>query len=279
MASVAAAAEGLQRSRRIAVGRRTDSDVGMIFGGGSKRSVDPIGGNALKPFGRWPDATGWGGDPVPDVAPGGKIQARVPHATVKSTRGHRSGRAAKAAAKGADVAIVFAYRWESEGMDLPNLSLEKLRKVTVQAVDQHRRDRGSGRGESAHGCGCGVRQPGDHAVGGRSGGDSGSLVRGIGWRECGGQCAVWHDEPQRQVAEYVPEERGRPAAGNDCAATADALERSVAERRAEGAGLRRGPTTKALKVGYRRGMTRGEEGGGSSPSGMACRTPRSATRD
>ena len=31
--------------------------------------------------------------------------------------------AAAAAAKGADVAIVFAYDWESEGMDLPNLSL------------------------------------------------------------------------------------------------------------------------------------------------------------
>jgi beta-glucosidase len=32
-------------------------------------------------------------------------------------------KSAAALAKGADVAIVFAYEWESEGMDLPNLSL------------------------------------------------------------------------------------------------------------------------------------------------------------
>ncbi len=42
---------------------------------------------------------------------------------------------AAAAAKGADVAIVFAYRWESEGMDLPNLSLEKY-KAEGKEVDQ-----------------------------------------------------------------------------------------------------------------------------------------------
>ena len=29
--------------------------------------------------------------------------------------------------KAADVAIVFAYQWESEGMDLPNLSLPTTR--------------------------------------------------------------------------------------------------------------------------------------------------------
>ena len=42
--------------------------------------------------------------------------------------------AAAAAAKGADVAIVFAYEWESEGMDLPNLSLPTIRMRSIAAV-------------------------------------------------------------------------------------------------------------------------------------------------
>jgi beta-glucosidase len=50
------------------------------------------------------------------------IQARAPKATVKYDPGFDPA-AAAAAAKGADVAIVFGYQWESEGMDLPSLSL------------------------------------------------------------------------------------------------------------------------------------------------------------
>jgi beta-glucosidase len=42
--------------------------------------------------------------------------------------------AAAAAAKGADVAIVFAYQWESEGMDLPNLSLPDNQDAIIAAV-------------------------------------------------------------------------------------------------------------------------------------------------
>ena len=49
------------------------------------------------------------------------IQARAPHATVKYDPGTDPA-AAAAAAKGADVAIVFAYMWASEGMDLKSLT-------------------------------------------------------------------------------------------------------------------------------------------------------------
>ncbi|HEY3704812.1 MAG TPA: glycoside hydrolase family 3 C-terminal domain-containing protein [Terracidiphilus sp.] len=107
------------------------SDVGMISGGGSAQ-VDPIGGNALKPFGQGP--THWLEEIWFPSSPLKAIQARAPHATVKFDVG-TDPQSAAAAAKGADVAIVFAYRWESEGMDLPNLSLEKY-KADGKEVDQ-----------------------------------------------------------------------------------------------------------------------------------------------
>jgi beta-glucosidase len=107
------------------------SDVGMISGGGSAQ-VDPIGGNALKPFGQGP--THWLEEIWFPTSPLKAIQARAPHATVKYDAGVDP-QSAAAAAKGADVAIVFAYRWESEGMDLPNLSLEKY-KVDSKEIDQ-----------------------------------------------------------------------------------------------------------------------------------------------
>jgi beta-glucosidase len=103
----------------------------MISGGGSAQ-VDPIGGNALKPFGEGP--THWLEEIWFPTSPLKAIQARAPHATVKYDAGVDP-QSAAAAAKGADVAIVFGYRWESEGMDLPNLSLEKY-KVEGKEVDQ-----------------------------------------------------------------------------------------------------------------------------------------------
>ncbi|HVX57934.1 MAG TPA: glycoside hydrolase family 3 C-terminal domain-containing protein, partial [Candidatus Saccharimonadales bacterium] len=63
------------------------------------------------------------------------IQQRAPHAKVTYDPG-TDPQAAAAAAKGADVAIVFGYRWESEGMDLPDLSLEKY-KADGKEVDQN----------------------------------------------------------------------------------------------------------------------------------------------
>lgn len=107
------------------------SDVGMISGGGSAQ-VDPIGGNAIMPPGK--GATHWLEEIWFPTSPLKAIQARAPHATVKYDAG-TDPQSAAAAAKGADVAIVFGYRWESEGMDLPNLSLEKY-KAGGKEVDQ-----------------------------------------------------------------------------------------------------------------------------------------------
>lgn len=106
------------------------SDVGMISGGGSAQ-VDPIGGNAIMPPGK--GATHWLEEIWFPTSPLKAIKARAPHAEVRYDPGTDPA-AAAAAAKGADVAIVFAYRWASEGMDLPNLTLPHQQDDVIAAV-------------------------------------------------------------------------------------------------------------------------------------------------
>ncbi|HKF49877.1 MAG TPA: glycoside hydrolase family 3 C-terminal domain-containing protein [Terracidiphilus sp.] len=107
------------------------ADVGMISGGGSAQ-VDPIGGSAILPPGK--GATHWMQQIWFPTSPLKAIQARAPHAKVTYNDGANSA-AAAAAAKSADVAIVFAYQWESESMDLPTLGLPRY-KVDSDTVDQ-----------------------------------------------------------------------------------------------------------------------------------------------
>jgi beta-glucosidase len=108
------------------------SDVGMISGGGSAQ-VDPIGGNAIKPPGK--GSTHWMEEIWFPTSPMKAIQARAPHATVKYDPG-TDPVAAAAAAKGADVAIVFAYMWASEGMDLKSLTLPHNQDAIIAAVSE-----------------------------------------------------------------------------------------------------------------------------------------------
>jgi beta-glucosidase len=106
------------------------SDVGMISGGGSAQ-VDPIGGNATKPPGQ--GATHWMEEIWFPTSPLKAIKERAPHANVKYDPGTDAA-AAAAAAKGADVAIVFAYKWASEGMDQKDLSLPHDQDAIISAV-------------------------------------------------------------------------------------------------------------------------------------------------
>ncbi len=106
------------------------SDVGMISGGGSAQ-VDPIGGNAIMPPGK--GATHWQEEIWFPTSPLKAIQARAPKATVKYDAGTDPA-AAAALAKTADVAVVFAYEWESEGMDLKDLSLPHKQDDLIAAV-------------------------------------------------------------------------------------------------------------------------------------------------
>jgi beta-glucosidase len=106
------------RTRSIAV-IGGHADVGMISGGGSAQ-VDPPGGNAIAPPGK--GATHWQDHVWFPTSPLKALQAKFPNAKVEFGSG-QDATAAAALAKNADVAIVFAYQWQAEGMDLPSLSL------------------------------------------------------------------------------------------------------------------------------------------------------------
>ena len=114
----------------------THSDVGMISGGGSAQ-VDPPGGNAIMPPGK--GKTAWLEPIWFPTSPLKAIRAAAPRANVQYDPGTDPASAA-ALAKTADVAIVFAYQWESEGMDLDSLSLPEHQDdliVKVAAANPH----------------------------------------------------------------------------------------------------------------------------------------------
>jgi beta-glucosidase len=106
------------------------ADVGMISGGGSAQ-VDPPGGNAIMPPGK--GNTHWQDHIWFPTSPLRSIRAKAPSAHVQFDSGSDPD-AAAALAKAADVAIVFAYQWTSEGMDLESLSLPDNQDALIEKV-------------------------------------------------------------------------------------------------------------------------------------------------
>lgn len=106
------------------------ADVGMISGGGSAQ-VDPPGGNAIKPPGK--GRTHWMEPVWFPTSPLKSVRAKAPGATIQFNSGADPAEAA-ALAKNADVAIIFAYQWESEGIDLPSLSLPENQDALIEKV-------------------------------------------------------------------------------------------------------------------------------------------------
>lgn len=106
------------------------ADIGMISGGGSAQ-VDPPGGNAIMPRGK--GQTKWQDKVWFPTSPLRAIHAKAPNANVQFISGSDAD-AAAALAKTTDVAIIFAYRWESEGMDLDNLSLPEHQDDLIAKV-------------------------------------------------------------------------------------------------------------------------------------------------
>jgi beta-glucosidase len=98
------------------------ADTAMISGGGSAQ-VDPPGSPASK----------WQAHVWFPTSPLKAVSAKVPGANVRFDSGENPSSAAEAA-KGADVAIVFAHQWTSEAMDLPNLSLPDNQDALVETV-------------------------------------------------------------------------------------------------------------------------------------------------
>lgn len=106
------------------------ADVGMISGGGSAQ-VDPPVGNAILPPGK--GQTRWLEPVWFPTSPLKSIRAKAPGTNVQFDSGADPEKAASLAAK-ADVAIVFAYQWESEDMDLPTLSLPENQDSLISKV-------------------------------------------------------------------------------------------------------------------------------------------------
>ncbi|MGB8474007.1 MAG: glycoside hydrolase family 3 C-terminal domain-containing protein, partial [Candidatus Acidiferrum sp.] len=98
------------------------ADVGMMSGSGSAQ-VDAPG----RPPGGWLAQVWFPPSPLKVV------QEKFPGAKVQFDSGANPESAA-ALAKSSDVAIVFAYQWESEGMDLDNLSLPVKQDGIIEAV-------------------------------------------------------------------------------------------------------------------------------------------------
>jgi beta-glucosidase len=99
-----------------------NADMGMISGGGSAQ-VDPPG----RPSGKWQEHIWFPTSPLK------AITAKAPGAQVRFASGKDLAEAA-ALAKSSDVVLVFAYQWESEGMDLKNLSLPDNQDALIEAV-------------------------------------------------------------------------------------------------------------------------------------------------
>jgi beta-glucosidase len=107
------------------------ADVGVLTGGGSAQ-VDPPGGSAVPPppQGTMPGymRQAWLRD-----SPLKALIAKLPSANVSFVSGDDLD-AAATAAKQADVAIVFASQWESEGMDLKTLDLGDVQNKLIETV-------------------------------------------------------------------------------------------------------------------------------------------------
>jgi len=99
------------------------ADAGMISGGGSAQ-VDAPG-----------DTSGgaWHREVWFPTSPLEALKAKAPGAKFSFASGENIAEAV-AQAKSAEVAVVFAWQWESEGMDLPNLSLPEKQDKLIAAV-------------------------------------------------------------------------------------------------------------------------------------------------
>jgi beta-glucosidase len=106
------------------------ADIGMISGGGSAQ-VDPPGGNAIMPPGK--GATKWQDHIWFPTSPLAALRDKLPNTKITFDPGTDPDSAAKLA-RNSDLVIVFAYQWESEGMDLPNLSLPDNQDALIAQV-------------------------------------------------------------------------------------------------------------------------------------------------
>jgi beta-glucosidase len=109
------------------------ADLGVLSGGGSAQ-VDPAGGSPVPPPPPGKDLLSAFIRPAwMRSSPYHALKAKLPEANVTYTPGDDLA-AAGAAAKQADVAIVFAYQWEAENSDLATLDLAPEQNKLIETV-------------------------------------------------------------------------------------------------------------------------------------------------
>jgi beta-glucosidase len=106
------------------------ADVGMLSGGGSAQ-VDPPGGNAIMPPGQ--GETHWQDHIWFPTSPLKALRAKLPNTRIEYDSGTDL-KSAISLAKASDLAIVFAYQWMSEDMDLPSLSLPDNQDALIEQI-------------------------------------------------------------------------------------------------------------------------------------------------
>jgi len=106
------------------------SDVGMISGGGSAQ-VDPPGGNAIMPPGK--GETHWQDHIWFPTSPLKALREKLPNTKISFDPGTDL-QSAASLARNSDLAIVFAYQWEAEGMDLTGLSLPDNQDALIERI-------------------------------------------------------------------------------------------------------------------------------------------------
>ncbi len=108
------------------------ADKGVLTGGGSAQ-VNAPGGNAVTPPAPAPGQMSFQREEWLPDSPLHALIDKFPNGKVTFVAGGDLG-TASSAAKNADVAIVFAYQWESEGMDLKTLALSDNQNKLIDAV-------------------------------------------------------------------------------------------------------------------------------------------------
>ncbi len=106
------------------------ADVGVLSGAGSAQ-VMPVGGPALRLAPLCPPC--WGAQIYDPSSPLNAIQAQAPNAHVQYDDGTNVA-SAVALARSSSVAVVFLSNWESEGMDLADLSFPNGQDALVSAI-------------------------------------------------------------------------------------------------------------------------------------------------
>ena len=109
------------------------ADAGVLSGGGSSQVVPPGGAKVSIPLGGEGQMAAFRNQILHPSAPLAAIRAEAPDAKVTFNDG-RYVASAVAAAKAADVVIVFGNQWMGEGEDAPDLSLPEGQDALIAAV-------------------------------------------------------------------------------------------------------------------------------------------------